>query len=425
MLVVPDKETLIRFLSNISLFSNAGLDVLSHLTDKINVASYERGENVIRKGDVGETMYLIFSGSLKVHDGEHQVASLEQGQFFGELSLLDSEPRSMSVSTLEDAVLGSISRNDFYEVLKEFPSMTRDIIAVLNRRLRNQNDVLISEYRTREAQLTELVNIRTAEVLRQSQVIAEKNKELTDSLNYAKRLQAAILPKRETIAGTFPDSFILYQPKDIVSGDFYSFELQDGREIIAAADCTGHGVSGAIMSMIGSALLKQIIAEKKITEPADILHRLNEGVIEALKQNENNTHDGMDIALCSFDLERRKLVFAGANRPLWRIRNGELQAYVSDKLPIGGLQIDRSRPFTNNYIDLEPGDALYIFSDGFADQFGGESGKKLMTKRFKEILLSIAGRPMPEQGEYLCAFIKKWMGIFEQVDDLLVIGIRI
>jgi len=425
MLVIPDKETLIRFLSNISLFSNASLDVLSHLTDKINVASYVTGEHVIRKGDVGETMYLIFSGSLKVHDGEHQVARLEQGQFFGELSLLDSEPRSMSVSTLEEAVLGSISRNDFYEVLKEFPSMTRDIIAVLNRRLRNQNDVLISEYRTREAQLTELVNIRTAEVMRQSQVIAEKNKELTDSLNYAKRLQAAILPKREAIFRTFTDAFILYQPKDIVSGDFYAFELQDGREIIAAADCTGHGVSGAIMSMIGSALLKQIIAEKKITDPADILHRLNEGVIEALKQNENNTHDGMDIALCSFDLANRKLVFAGANRPLWLIRKGELLTTVSDKLPIGGLQIDRSRPFTNNDIDLEPGDALYIFSDGFADQFGGASGKKLMTKRFKEILTSIQDKSMQEQGDYLCAFIKNWMGIFEQVDDLLVIGIRV
>jgi serine phosphatase RsbU (regulator of sigma subunit) len=425
MQVIPGKETLIRFLSNISLFSNAGEDVLSHLTDKIQVASHPTGTTVIRKGDIGETMFLIFSGSLKVHDGEHQVARLEKGQFFGELSLLDSEPRSMSVSTLEDTVLGSISRDDFYEVLKEFPSMTRDIIAVLNKRLRNQNDVLISEYRTREAQLTELVNIRTAEVIRQSQVIAEKNKELTDSLNYAKRLQAAILPKRDAIHRAFPDSFIVYQPKDIVSGDFYSFEIQEGREIIAAADCTGHGVSGAIMSMIGHALLKQIVAEKKITDPSQILHRLNEGVIEALKQSENNTHDGMDIALCSFDMKNRKLVFAGANRPLWLIRRGELQTVASDKLPIGGLQIDRSRPFTNNVLDLEAGDAIYIFSDGFADQFGGEMGKKLMTKKFKEILLSIYTRPMAEQGTYLCDFIKNWMGPYEQVDDLLVIGIRI
>lgn len=303
--------------------------------------------------------------------------------------------------------------------------MTRDIISVLNRRLRNQNDVLISEYRTREAQLTELVNIRTAEVMRQSLVIAEKNKEMTDSLNYAKRLQAAILPETEAISRTFRNSFILYQPKDIVSGDFYSFEVQNGREIIAAADCTGHGVSGAIMSMIGNALLKQIIVEKNITDPAEILHRLNEGVIEALKQAENNTHDGMDIALCSFDLQHNKLIFAGANRPLWLIRRGELETFASDKFPIGGLQIERSRPFTNRTIDLLQGDTIYIFSDGYADQFGGDAGKKLMTKKFKEILLSIQDQPMAAQGDYLMQFIKEWMGPHEQVDDLLVIGIRI
>ena len=422
---LPDKDTLIRFLSNVSLFSKAEPVVLAHLAEKLLVTSYPAGTAIINKGDIGESMFLIFSGKLKVHDGEHQVAQLEKGQFFGELSLLDSEPRSMSVSTLEDTRLGSISRTDFYEVLKEYPAMTRDIISVLNRRLRNQNDVLISEYRTREAQLTELVNIRTAEVMRQSLVIAEKNKEMTDSLNYAKRLQAAILPETEAISRTFRNSFILYQPKDIVSGDFYSFEVQNGHEIIAAADCTGHGVSGAIMSMIGNALLKQIIVEKNITDPAEILHRLNEGVIEALKQAENNTHDGMDIALCSFDLQHNKLIFAGANRPLWLIRRGELETFASDKFPIGGLQIERSRPFTNRTIDLLQGDTIYIFSDGYADQFGGDAGKKLMTKKFKEILLSIQDQPMAAQGDYLMQFIKEWMGPHEQVDDLLVIGIRI
>ncbi|MFI5219848.1 MAG: cyclic nucleotide-binding domain-containing protein [Bacteroidia bacterium] len=160
----PCKETLIAFLANVSLFKNAGADILSRLAAKTVLNSFSSGEAIINKGDVGQTMFLIFSGHVKVHDGEHKVAELEKGQFFGELSLLDSEPRSMSVTTLEDSVLGSINRDDFYEVLKEFPAMTKDIIAMLNNRLRNQNDVLISEYKTKEEQLKELVKIRTKEL---------------------------------------------------------------------------------------------------------------------------------------------------------------------------------------------------------------------------------------------------------------------
>jgi serine phosphatase RsbU (regulator of sigma subunit) len=424
MLAYPDQQELIRFLGKVSLFGNAGDEVLGHLARKILLASYRPGVTVIRKGDMGETMFLIFSGRLKVHDGEHQVARLGQGQFFGELSLLDREPRSMSVTTLEESVLGTISRKDFYAALKEFPDMIQDIISVLNSRLRSQNDVLISEYKSREAHLTEQVRIRTEEIVRQNQIIAEKNKEMTDSLRYASRLQQAILPATEAIRGAFPESFVLYLPKDIVSGDFYSYECSGGRHVLAAADCTGHGVAGAIMSMIGSSLLKQIILEKSVTDPAEILKQLSEGVIESLRQAENSTNDGMDIALCCLDPDTRTLRFAGANRPLWMIRNGELQVIPSDKFPIGGLQMERSRPFHTHDIPLLAGDLFYIFSDGYSDQFGGSEGKKLMTKRFRELLLSVHHRPMSEQGTALRDFIGTWKGHLEQLDDILVIGFR-
>lgn len=279
--------------------------------------------------------------------------------------------------------------------------------------------------------LEEKISIRTVEVLQQkfelekkNELIAEKNKEMTDSLNYAKRIQAAILPKHELIHRTFPQCFILYLPKDIVSGDFYSFAQKNDRTIIAAADCTGHGVAGAIMSMIGSSLMNQIVNEKGITDPAEILNQLNIGIVDALKQAENSSHDGMDVCLCTFDLKNSELTFAGANRPLWMVRNGELETYKSDKFPIGGLQIDHNESFNSRQIKLQKGDTIYLFSDGYADQFGGMLGKKLMTKKFKETLLSIQDQSMPEQKEFLHQFIKDWMKDVEQVDDMMVIGIR-
>ena len=281
--------------------------------------------------------------------------------------------------------------------------------------------------------LEEKISIRTVEVLQQkfelekkNELIAEKNKEMTDSLNYAKRIQAAILPEMNLISKTFNQSFILYLPKDIVSGDFYFFSQQGNKTIIVAADCTGHGVAGAIMSMVGGSLLNQIVNEKKITDPAEILNLLNAGVIASLKQNENDTHDGMDVSLCTFDLENNALTFAGANRPLWLVRNQNLEVFKSDKFPIGGLQIERNESFEKQYIKLEKNDSVYIFSDGYADQFGGLLGKKIMTKKFKEVVLSIQDKSMSEQGEHLRQFLNDWMGdSFEQVDDILVIGIKV
>jgi len=180
------KEALIGFLGNVSLFAKANVSIRAKLAEKTNIISYASGETVIQKGDVGQTMFLILSGRLKVHDGDHQVAELNEGQFFGELSLLDSEPRSMSVSTLEASVLGSIDRNDFYDVLEAFPEMTKDIIAALNNRLRSQNDKLINEYRTREGQLKQLVEIRTSE-------LEKKNQELEVTMEDLKKSQQQLI----------------------------------------------------------------------------------------------------------------------------------------------------------------------------------------------------------------------------------------
>ncbi|MEP7169874.1 MAG: SpoIIE family protein phosphatase, partial [Bacteroidota bacterium] len=260
---------------------------------------------------------------------------------------------------------------------------------------------------------------------KQKNIIEIKNKEITDSLIYAKRIQSAILPDIKLIYKTLEQSFILYLPKDIVSGDFYAFAQKNDKVLIAAADCTGHGVAGAFMSMIGSSLLNSIINEKNITEPALVLDELNEGIIQSLKQRESESNDGMDISLCAFDLKNNSVQFSGAYRPLWLIRNNELLVYKSNKFPIGGQQIQHEEKFSQHKIKLQANDTVYIFSDGFADQFGGEKGKKLMMKKFKELLLSIQKFSMHEQEDYLKEHFEKWKKNHEQVDDVLVIGIRI
>jgi serine phosphatase RsbU (regulator of sigma subunit) len=254
--------------------------------------------------------------------------------------------------------------------------------------------------------------------------IAEKNKNITDSINYASRIQQAILPSKEEISRKLKDYFILYKPKDIVSGDFYFYAEQNDKVIVAVADCTGHGVPGAFMSMIGNDILNQIVIEKGVTTPSEILEMLNKGVKKALKQEaaRAETGDGMDIALCSIDLKNYILEFAGAMRPLYHV-SGELQKIDGDKASIAGAT-DDSFKFRNNRIELKQGDSVYIYTDGYLDQFGGEKGKKFMAKNFRNLLSSVHHKPMAEQQRILDVTLTDWAREKEQVDDILVMGIR-
>ncbi len=275
----------------------------------------------------------------------------------------------------------------------------------------------------KEAEINRLKNV---ELKNAYDEIARKNKDITDSINYAKRIQQAKLPKREEITATLPHSFVLFKPKDIVSGDFYFFHKNNRRVFIAAADCTGHGVPGALMSMIGSEKLEDAVLQSN--EPSEILSLLNKGVKTSLRQsfNEESTRDGMDIAFCAIDIENRTINYAGANRPLWLIRKGgtEAEELKATKTAIGGLTEDNQQ-FEQHELKLEPGDTFYICTDGYADQFGGRDGKKLMAKKLKDILLSIQTKSMQEQQHYLDDYIENWKAGLEQVDDILVIGLRL
>jgi len=280
-----------------------------------------------------------------------------------------------------------------------------------------------------EKQKVELIN---KEVIEQKATIEHKNLEMTDSIKYAKNIQEALLPAITNLRKDFPESFVLYMPKDIVSGDFYWFANRDGKHLFAAADCTGHGVPGAFMSIIGNSLLNEIIGEQHIYQPAEILNNLHVGVKTALNHNkgEFERRDGMDIALCSFNKENRTLEYAGANRALWIYRKDttdKAEIIKPDKFPIGGLEFDFEvkRQFTNHTIQLQKDDCIYIFSDGYADQFGGEKGKKFMVANLQRTFAEITNKPMEEQYQHLRKVFTDWRGAYEQIDDVLVIGVRI
>ncbi len=260
-----------------------------------------------------------------------------------------------------------------------------------------------------------------------AEILHAKNLDITSSITYAKRIQEAILPNQEIISNHFLESFILNQPKDIVSGDFYWFDRIGNHVLFALADCTGHGVPGAFMSMIGAGKLNDAVAQSADTSV--ILSLLNKGVKSALKQSETDesaTRDGMDIALCSVDTNTRIVKYAGANRPIWIIRNGQtaVEEIKATKKAIGGFTED-SQHFDSHEIKFEKGDTFYISTDGFADTFGGLEEKKVTTKRFKEILVSIQDKTMKEQEQHLDNFIETWKGGTEQIDDILVIGVRL
>jgi tetratricopeptide (TPR) repeat protein len=249
--------------------------------------------------------------------------------------------------------------------------------------------------------------------------LEEKNNEIMDSIIYAKRIQSAILPPQKIVKEYLQESFILYKPKDIVAGDFYWLEHKDGKILFAAADCTGHGVPGALVSVVCNNGLNRSVREHGLTDPGQILDKTREIVINEFEKSEDEVKDGMDIALCS--LEGTTLKYAGANNPLWIIRNSEVLETKADKQPIG--KFHKQKPYTTHTIELQPGDSIYIFSDGYVDQFGGEKGKKFKAKGLKELLLNIQDKSMEKQKQTIDDVFETWKGDLEQIDDVCVIGV--
>ena len=342
----------------------------------------------------------------------------------GEMSLaLNRLVGTMKLTTEFAREVGSGNFDSYYKPLSEEDNLG---LALLKMR----EDLHVNERMLEDkvAQRTAEVVAQKAEIELQSQKIEVFYKQVTDSIRYAKRIQDAILPPDSFVKKLLPDSFVLFKPKDIVSGDFYWFEQLNGKALFAAVDCTGHGVPGAFMSIVGYNLLKQIISKHQNYQPAFILDELSRGVSETLHQRdfeESTSKDGMDITLCSFDAAAKELEFAAAFNPLFLVRDSEIFEVKGNKFPIGIFLEKETKKFTNHKIKVKKGDVIYIFSDGYADQFGGAKGKKFMQSQFRNLLFDIHKKPMPEQRRILDQTIEHWRGNEDQVDDILVMGMRV
>ena len=295
--------------------------------------------------------------------------------------------------------------------------------------------------RARQKQLEKTVEERTAELVqkniiveeqkhvveKQKELVEEKHKEITDSINYAERIQRSFLATKSLLDENLKDYFVLFQPKDVVSGDFYwATKLQNNQFALVTADSTGHGVPGAIMSILNITCLEKAVQEEKLIEPGDILNHARLNIIDRLKKDGSaeGGKDGMDASLVCFDFANKKLNYAAANNPVWIVRQNEILEFAPDKMPVG--KHDRQHvSFTSNQVDLKTGDVVYTLTDGMPDQFGGEKGKKFMYKKLKELLISIASDPMYLQKEKLNKAFFDWKGDLEQVDDVCVIGVRV
>jgi serine phosphatase RsbU (regulator of sigma subunit) len=284
------------------------------------------------------------------------------------------------------------------------------------------NIKLEEKNRTISLQKDEIEKQRDLAAAQRDQIGYQK-RHIEDSIMYAKRIQTALIPSLELFSDKL-EHFVLYKPLAIVSGDFYWVSTQSNPQVIISADCTGHGVPGAFMSMLGVTMLNEIINGKHILEPDQIIENLRQGIIKSLKQvaEEDSIKDGMDIAVCVVDFDKNILWYAGANSPMYHVRGGELTHYRADKMPVAIHY--RMEPFTLHKIDLQKGDAFYIFSDGFADQFGGPNQKKFMSMQLRETLVTMSGVPMLQQGERLNKIFEEWRGDSPQIDDVTLIGVR-
>jgi serine phosphatase RsbU (regulator of sigma subunit) len=336
-------------------------------------------------------------------------------------------------------------KNEFTALAEEFNRMVEKLetsqnelkkknklIESKNKVLQDQNDEIMAQrdqIKTQRDEITMQKNVLAA----QKDQILEQSKDITDSIQYARRIQSAILPHDEVIKYLLPKHFILYKPRNVVSGDFYWLTHKRGEIIIVVADCTGHGVPGALMSMLGSTLLNDVINSIDTLKADLILNELRDHVILRLRQTgqASETKDGMDIGICLLNKDTMKLQYAGAYNPLYMIRNGKLTEIKADRMPIG-ISSKAGKPFKNNEIKVKKDDTFYLFSDGIIDQFGGESGKKFMSTKFQQLLLSIQDKIMYDQREILENELNEWMGLtgkypqkYDQVDDIIVMGIKI
>ncbi len=364
--------------------------------------------------------------SEEISQSEIQIQRLEDGDYT--LQVIAS--KNGGEWTPEPVEFSFLIRKPFWRAWWFYLFMTIAMIGIVVAFVRYRVYRLMKDKQELESIVTERtveIQEQKSEIERSRDEIAKYAKDITDSIKYAKRIQNAIFPTLEDVRSVVPESFVLFRSKDLVSGDFYFAEKIGDERIFCAVDCTGHGVPGGFMSIVANNLLEQATRQLKLTKPSEILTYLNKGVTETLHQTyeESSVKDGMDIALCSWNKKLKTLQFAGAYNPLYLFRDGKLIEYRGDRFPVGTFVGEESGTFRNHEIKVQEGDMLYLFSDGFSDQFGGPQGKKFKVRRFKEMLREVHTFPVDQQYKMISERLKQWIGDLEQVDDIVLLGVRI
>ena len=437
----------IDFLKNVSIFKEVAPQSLAAIALVLKSQTLDAATNVFKKGDSGTSMYIIEEGRVKVHDEDYVFNELTIGDVFGEYALLDTESRSASITTISPTRLLKLDQQDFYWLMNSNVEVMRGIMRVFTKRLRHQNQLeealtesnaKIKEQNEKIIEENALIEQQKEEILAQNEEInaqnfkiEQQNRELGDwkskmssSINYAQRIQSVSLPSVPLMQEAFRELFILYMPRDVISGDFYWFTQKEHILLLACADCTGHGVPGALMTMAGTMNLNQAVKEFELSDVAQILNELHDGIANLLRQREASVPDGMDVSLCAIDPRKRIIEFAGAKNSMICIKDGKATVIKGNREPIGGNAYLESRDYAKHFIQVEQGTTFYLFSDGYQDQFSA-GGKKYLKKRFRAFLESIHHKPLTEQKELLRTEIHNWMDGAEQTDDITVIGFRV
>jgi serine phosphatase RsbU (regulator of sigma subunit) len=432
------------FLKRVSIFSHAEDNVLAKIAESTTLREAVPHEVIFHKGDKGDAMYMIVRGEVKVHDGEYTFATLGAEDVFGEYALLDTIERSASVTAIKNTELLVLNRVTFYEVMLNDAEILQGILRVLvdRSRLNNKLQEELNREKEKMAERNQEILAANEEIMQQqeqielaNQLLDEKNQLITSSITYARHIQNALLPELHEFKALLPEAFLLYLPKDIVSGDFYWFSTLGVKEnytrfVVAAMDCTGHGVPGAFMSSLGITYLQQIVDLQNITDVGEILTTLNKNINRALKQGISISRDGMDGTICLIDTQEQTIEVASARSFIFWIEEvpegvtPTLNIIEGDNFPVGGVS-DFPKTFKKHHITYKKGTTFYLFTDGYRDQFGYRNDKKFMMKKFKEMLLQNYTLPMAKQYQILKEAHEDWKGHLTQTDDVLVMGFKL
>ncbi|HQB78594.1 MAG TPA: tetratricopeptide repeat protein [Tenuifilaceae bacterium] len=418
-----NEEALEYYFSSLEQSRNIGLKEIIKLNYEGISKSYEK----LGKFDKALAYYKEF-GSVKdslLNEGNLEAIAEIQTKYETE-----KKEQQLQILTKDQALKDETIKRNRVEKLAMGIGITLVLFfaayVVIQLQEKKRKNTLLAEQNAEIQMQKEEIETQRDEIMIQRDLLAKQKQEITDSIYYARRIQTAILPSDVLAQDILPNSFILFKPRDIVSGDFYWMTKRDNKAIVVCADCTGHGVPGAFMSMLGVAFLNEIVANIPELKANSILNSLREFVKTTLDQTgkKDEAKDGMDIALCIIEKDTQTIQFAGAYNPLIYFRNGELFEVKADKMPIG-IHIKDQEPFTNNVIEYQQGDTFYIFSDGYVSQFGGDDGKKFMSKPFKNLLGTIQDKDMDEQLKVIDKALVDWQGNTDQVDDISVIGFRL